>query len=153
MAWFNGKSLWLRCSLKPVTPQECTANGTLAEQKADFPQIRASMNGTGFPIPPTSLCTPRCRVSLRVGFPRLYVLDSKRGEKPKEVRPYNLDYRPLIDRDLTDRAIAFMKSNTEAEKPFFIYLPYTATHFPTMPHPDFSGNSGKGLWGEHVDAD
>ncbi len=82
------------------------------------------------------------------GLPQTFVLDSKKGGVPKEARPYDLDYRPLIDRDLTDRAIAFMKRQVESEKPFFVYLPYTATHFPTMPHPDFAGRSGKGLWGD-----
>ena len=46
------------------------------------------------------------------------------------------------------RAISFIKRQTQAKKPFFIYLPYTATHFPTMPHPDFKGKSGKGAWGD-----
>ena len=41
-----------------------------------------------------------------------------------------------------------MKRQAKAEKPFFVYLPYTATHFPTMPHPDFVGKSGKGPWGD-----
>ena len=82
------------------------------------------------------------------GLPQTFVLDSKKGETPREARPYNLDYRPLIDRDLTNRAIAFMKRQAESEKPFFIYLPYTATHFPTLPHPEFEGKSGKGLWGD-----
>ncbi|UCE64421.1 MAG: arylsulfatase [Nitrospirota bacterium] len=82
------------------------------------------------------------------GVSETYVMAGKKGEVPKKVRPYRLDYRPLIDRDLTDRAIGFMKKNAAAKKPFFIYLPYTATHFPTMPHPDFKGKSGKGLWGD-----
>ena len=82
------------------------------------------------------------------GLPQTFVLDAKKGEAPRKAQPYNLDYRPLIDRDLTDRAIAFMKRQAESEKPFFIYLPYTATHFPTMPHPEFAGKSGKGLWGD-----
>ncbi len=82
------------------------------------------------------------------GLPETYVMDARKGETPKKVRPYRLDYRPLIDRDLTDRAINFMKLQAEAEKPFFIYLPYTATHFPTMPHPEFIGKSGNGLWGD-----
>jgi len=82
------------------------------------------------------------------GVPETFVMDSKKLEVPQKVRPYRLDYRPLIDRDLTDRAIRFMKKNTDAKKPFFLYLPYTATHFPTMPHPDFRGKSGKGLWGD-----
>jgi arylsulfatase len=82
------------------------------------------------------------------GLPQTFVMDSKQGGAPEKARPYDLDYRPLIDRDLTDRAIAFMKRQTRSEKPFFIYLAYTATHFPTLPHPDFQGKSGNGLWGD-----
>jgi arylsulfatase A-like enzyme len=82
------------------------------------------------------------------GVPETYVMESIKGETPKRVRPYRLDYRPLIDRDLTDKAIRFMKRQSNANKPFFIYLPYTATHFPTLPHPDFEGKSGKGAWAD-----
>jgi arylsulfatase A-like enzyme len=82
------------------------------------------------------------------GVPETFVMEGKKGSAPKEVRPYRLDYRPLIDRDLTDKAIDFMKRQADSQKPFFVYLPYTATHFPTMPHPDFVGRSGKGPWGD-----
>jgi arylsulfatase len=82
------------------------------------------------------------------GLPETFVMDGKRGEAPKKVRPYRLDYRPLIDRDLTDRAISFMTRQAAEKKPFFIYLPYTATHFPTLPHPDFVGRSGNGSWAD-----
>jgi arylsulfatase A-like enzyme len=82
------------------------------------------------------------------GVAETFVMDGRKGEVPKKVRPYRLDYRPLIDRDLTDRAIGFMKRQATAGNPFFIYLPYTATHFPTLPHPDFEGKSGKGLWAD-----
>ncbi len=82
------------------------------------------------------------------GVPETYVMEGTKGSTPRQVRPYRLDYRPLIDRDLTDRALSFMEEQTAAEKPFFIYLPYTATHFPTMPHPDFEGKSGRGLWAD-----
>jgi arylsulfatase len=73
-------------------------------------------------------------------------MEAKKGEIPKKVRPYRLDYRPLIDRDLTDRAINFMKRQAKARKPFFIYLPYTATHFP-------AGKIGEGTVGRHAHAD
>ncbi|PQB03541.1 arylsulfatase [Aureitalea marina] len=82
------------------------------------------------------------------GVAETYVMDGKKGETPKEVRPYRLDYRPLIDRDLTDRALNFMESSVQQNKPFFVYLPYTATHFPTMPHPDFQGKTGNGPWAD-----
>jgi arylsulfatase A-like enzyme len=82
------------------------------------------------------------------GVTETYVLEAKKGNTPKKVRPYRLDYRPLIDRDLTDKAKDFMQRQAAAGKPFFVYLPYTATHFPTMPHPDFVGKSGNGPWGD-----
>jgi arylsulfatase len=82
------------------------------------------------------------------GVSETFVMDGKKGMAPKKVRPYRLDYRPLIDRDLTDRGISFMKRQVAAKNPFFIYLPYTATHFPTLPHPDYRGKSGNGLWGD-----
>jgi arylsulfatase len=82
------------------------------------------------------------------GLAETWVMDGKKGSAPKNVRPYRLDYRPLIDRDLTDKAISFMQRQAKADKPFFVYLPYTATHFPTMPHPDFVGKSGNGPWGD-----
>lgn len=77
-----------------------------------------------------------------------YVLNSTKGKEPKKVRPYDMEYRPLIDRDLTDRAISFMKNNAKKDKPFFVYLPYTQTHFPSLPHPEFKGKSGKGQWAD-----
>jgi hypothetical protein len=82
------------------------------------------------------------------GVAESYVMEGQKGSAPKKVRPYRLDYRPLIDRDLTDRAIDFMQRQAQADKPFFVYLPYTATHFPTMPHPDFVGKTGNGAWAD-----
>ena len=82
------------------------------------------------------------------GINEAFVMEGKKGSTPQKVRPYRLDYRPLIDRDLTDRAIDFMQRQAQAKKPFFLYLPYTATHFPTMPHPDFDGKSGNGAWAD-----
>jgi len=49
---------------------------------------------------------------------------------------------------LTDKAIDFMKRQAKAKKPFFVFLPYTATHFPTRVHPDFEGKSGNGPWAD-----
>ncbi len=82
------------------------------------------------------------------GLPETFVMDGVKGKIPEKVRPYRLDYLPLIDRDLTDRAKQFMANSVEADKPFFLYLPYTATHFPTMPHPDFKGKTGNGDWAD-----
>jgi len=82
------------------------------------------------------------------GVTETFVMDGRKGEAPRKVRPYRLDYRPLIDRDLTNRAKEFMTRHATDGKPFFVYLPYTATHFPTLPHPDFEGKSGNGPWAD-----
>jgi arylsulfatase len=82
------------------------------------------------------------------GLKESYVMSATKGNTPEKVRPYRLDYRPLIDRDLTDKAMDFMKKSVDDKKPFFLYLPYTATHFPTMAHPDFKGKSGNGEWAD-----
>jgi len=82
------------------------------------------------------------------GVAETFVMEGRKGEEPKKVRPYRLDYRPLIDGDLTDKAIEFMRRQAKAGKPFFVYLPYTATHYPTRPHPDFAGKTGNGAWAD-----
>ncbi|MEE8261487.1 MAG: arylsulfatase [Gammaproteobacteria bacterium] len=82
------------------------------------------------------------------GVEETYVMEGRKGKEPKVVRPYRLDYRPLIDGDLTEKAIDFMGRQARAKKPFFLYLPYTATHYPTRPHPDFAGKTGNGPWAD-----
>lgn len=82
------------------------------------------------------------------GLEESYVYESRKGEKPIKVKPWNLEYRPLIDEDLTKKSIDFMERQVKAEKPFFLYLPYTATHYPSRPHPDFVGSTGNGAWAD-----
>ncbi len=61
------------------------------------------------------------------GVEEAFVMEARKGEKPNKVRSYRLDYRPLIDGDLTEKAIDFLKRQSQNGKPFFLYLPYTAT--------------------------
>ena len=82
------------------------------------------------------------------GLDESYVMEGRKGAPPQRVRPWNLEYRPLIDADLTEKAIDFMQRQTADETPFFLYLPYTATHYPTIPHPDFDGVTGNGPWAD-----
>ena len=82
------------------------------------------------------------------GVEESYVMEGRKGEKPKKIKPYRMDYRPLIDGDLTDKSIDFMKRHAKDDKPFFLYLPYTATHYPSRPHPDFVGKTGNGPWAD-----
>ena len=82
------------------------------------------------------------------GVEETFVMEGRKGQEPRRVRPYRLDYRPLIDGDLTEKAVDFMTRQVKADKPFFLYLPYTATHYPTRPHPEFAGKTGNGDWAD-----
>ncbi|MEM9313772.1 MAG: sulfatase-like hydrolase/transferase [Pseudomonadota bacterium] len=73
-----------------------------------------------------------------------HVMSATRGSAPRELDVYNRTKRTTIDREITDRALAFMRRSHEAKKPFFAYLPYTQTHEPVDPHPEFRGTTGNG---------
>jgi arylsulfatase A-like enzyme len=77
-----------------------------------------------------------------------YIWEGKSGEASKSVKPFNLETRRLVDRESTDRAVDFMTRNARARKPFFLYLPFTLIHFPTLAHPDFAGTTGAGDIGD-----
>jgi arylsulfatase A-like enzyme len=76
------------------------------------------------------------------------VLESAKGNPPRKVKDYDEMARRKMDGELTARALTFMKKNVDAEKPFFLYLSFTQTHFPTLPHPDFDGRTGNGPYAD-----
>lgn len=79
-----------------------------------------------------------------------HVMSSMRGQQPKKLAIYDRAERRLIDREITDRAIDFMQRNAKGGKPFFAYVPFTQTHDPTEPHPDFAGKTGNGAFADSL---
>jgi arylsulfatase A-like enzyme len=77
-----------------------------------------------------------------------HVMEGKKGEAPTHVKVYDLDVRPVIDRELTDKAKDFMSRQVKAGKPFFAYIPYTMVHMPVLPSPEFDGKTGNGMWAD-----
>lgn len=73
-----------------------------------------------------------------------HVMEGRKGETPKKLQVYNTEERLLIDGELTNRSIDFMQRQAKAKKPFFLFIPYTQTHMPVAPHPDFRGVTGNG---------
>ena len=76
------------------------------------------------------------------------IRQARRGEAPVDVMAYDLVTRRTIDAELTRRAIAFMRLQSRQHKPFFVYLPFTQVHLPTLAHPDFEGRTGNGMWAD-----
>ena len=77
-----------------------------------------------------------------------HVMSAKRGQKPRELEVYGRAKRRTIDREITDQAIDFIKRKANARQPFFAYLPYTQTHEPVDPHPDYYGKTGNGSFAD-----
>jgi len=50
----------------------------------------------------------------------------------------------------TQKAISFLKKQSESGQPFFLYLPYSSPHTPWMPSPEYRGSSKAGQYGDFV---
>ena len=55
----------------------------------------------------------------------------------------------LLTEAFTNGAKAFIKKNKDF--PFFLYVPYSAPHFPLEAHPDWKGKSDYGVYGDVVE--
>ena len=77
-----------------------------------------------------------------------HVMSAAKGEQTVEGAVYDRAKRAIIDREITDQAIDFMTRMSGEGKPFFAYLPYTQTHEPVDPHPDFYGSTGNGSFAD-----
>lgn len=77
-----------------------------------------------------------------------YVMQSKRGQVPEEVTVYDSAKRLTIDAEITDHAVEFIKRRSKKNQPFFVFIPYTQTHMPVSPHPDYKGKTRNGNWAD-----
>ncbi len=78
------------------------------------------------------------------------VMEGFAGQSARNVADYDLAKRRLIDSELTERSINFMRQHAGGDQPFFLYVPLTHLHFPTLPHPDFAGKSGVGEFADSM---
>ncbi|MGB0586040.1 MAG: sulfatase-like hydrolase/transferase [Limisphaerales bacterium] len=87
------------------------------------------------------------------GFDTAYYIKKSNNQTKKLWRGDKLEADPFNNSRLTEQftreAISFIKANRE--KPFFVYLPFTAPHFPAQAHPDWKGKSVNGAYGDVVE--
>ena len=76
--------------------------------------------------------------------PRPYLMEGKAGQESINLGEFNLDTRRLIDAEIVERSIRFMRRQVAAGRLFFLYAPITQMHFPNLAHPDFMGKTGYG---------
>ncbi len=73
-----------------------------------------------------------------------HVLEGLKGQPARICEPYDLDMRRCIDSELARRSVDFIARCAPSKRPFFLYVPLTQLHYPTIPHRDFEGRTGKG---------
>ena len=79
-----------------------------------------------------------------------WITQQKAGGPLERVKPFTLAVRAEIDNELTDRSVAFMKQQAAAGKPFFLYLPFSVGHAPSLPSKPFAGKSRIGQYGDKI---
>ncbi len=87
---------------------------------------------------------PRFRAGSHPFVKLAHVMESRKGGQPRQARLYDRAARAEIDLEITNRGIDFMRRQTSARKPFFLFLPYTQVHMPVTPHPEFAGKTKNG---------
>jgi arylsulfatase A-like enzyme len=79
------------------------------------------------------------------------VMEGRAGEPARDVAVYDLAKRRLIDSELVERSVAWIRSRQQhATQPFFLYLALTHLHFPTLAHPGFVGRSQVGEFADSM---
>lgn len=74
-------------------------------------------------------------------------------ENDQVIERVKVDGQHSITRRYTERALDFIRASKD--KPFFLYLPHTAVHFPLYPDRSYMGKSPNGLigdWAQELDA-
>lgn len=74
--------------------------------------------------------------------------DNVNGAKPLE--EYNIENRPLIDATIAEKSAAYIKQKAKEDKPFFLYVPWSLPHHPSIPHPEFAGKTKNGKYADVI---
>ena len=90
---------------------------------------------------------------LKQGFDTAFYIDKSNNQTKKLWRDRELVADPFENRRLTEQfaaeAIRFIEA--DSDQPFFLYLPFTAPHFPAESHPDWKGKSKNEAYGDVVE--
>jgi arylsulfatase len=78
------------------------------------------------------------------------IIEGVGGGPLRTVKPYTMEVRAEIDNELVAKSIDFMKRQTAARKPFFLYLPFSMGHLPNLPSAQFAGKSRIGQYGDKM---
>ena len=78
------------------------------------------------------------------------IVEAKKGENVKKVRPYDLEYRKQIEEEITKASIDYIQEQASSNTPFFLMIGWTRPHFPNDVGEEFEGKSGIGRYGDSI---
>jgi arylsulfatase A-like enzyme len=77
-----------------------------------------------------------------------HIWQGVKGKASTKLGVFDKPAKNSLDRESTDRAIAFIEKNAKGKKPFFVYIGFTHFHPPWGVHPDFEKKSGAGVYAD-----
>jgi arylsulfatase A len=90
---------------------------------------------------------------MKQGFDTTFYINKSNNQTKKLWRGDKLVADPFDNRRLTEQftteAIRFIENNRK--RPFFLYLPFSAPHFPAQAHPDWKGKSQNEAYGDVIE--
>jgi arylsulfatase len=81
-------------------------------------------------------------------FPIPHIWAGKKGEKSAKVKPFDLNSRAVLDREIVEKTSTYIRSQAKSGRRFFVYTALTQLHPPFLPHPDFKGKSKAGPYAD-----
>lgn len=90
------------------------------------------------------------KAPLPEGFLVPQIIQARAGGKVENVKPYNIESRKIIDKELADKSVAYIKKHAKSDKPFFLFVAWTRPHYPNDTTPEFEGKSRIGKYGDSV---
>jgi arylsulfatase len=106
-------------------------------ETTDSTLYRDSMQRTGLPEAMIAAAEPG-------------IFESDANGNLKRVRPYTLEYRHQVEGDIAKASVEFIERQAKAKTPFFLYVGFTHTHYPSLVPPEFVGKSRIGPYGDAV---
>ena len=61
-----------------------------------------------------------------------------------------MEYRRQVEGDIAKASVDFIQRQAKAKQPFFLYVGWTHTHYPTLPATEFDGKSRIGAYGDAI---
>ncbi len=78
------------------------------------------------------------------------IWDSDATGKLTKTRPYTVDYRRQVEGDIAKASTEYIGRQAKASQPFFLYVGFTHTHYPSLVPPEFTGKSRIGPYGDAI---